>query len=351
MYCAVLKIVYLIILLLCVYNLRLLPCDIYISIFNIMRLTNVFFLRFPGKAMQKQKSKNKLKPRELNRKGAEKEGTDMDAFVNTVSAAKTAEIKQDNKEQHAPAPKDSNKEPGREISKDIKEKDNYESKKEKEILPVHPKTEKHASTEVSKDSTPVQQASHVVDKPPASKESSIKSEDSAFNAVVASPNDVVDHAAIIEEMHLEALVAQKNEENFKVSALHASNDEKATTTVTSAITEKKQEVEVSSGSGNAPAEVAAPSVNKAPLLKYLYKEGQWSPVNMSGRKSYDRDFLLRLQFDPNSKQKPANLPNLQAVLKDSLQVWSRYVFTYIILYVYSIAMFYLTSAFDFAEYA
>ncbi|XP_071572693.1 eukaryotic translation initiation factor 4 gamma isoform X3 [Temnothorax nylanderi] len=275
-----------------------------------------------GKAMQKQKSKNKLKPRDLNRKGAEKEGTDMDAFVNTVSAAKTVEIKQDNKEQHAPVSKDSNKEPGREISKDIKEKDNYESKKEKEkeILPVYAKTEKHASvTEVSKDSAPAQQASHVVDQPPTSKESSIKSEDSAFNALpIASPNDVVDHAAVIEEMHLEALVAQKNEENFKVSALHASNDENATT-VPSVITEKKQEVEVSSGSGNAPAEIAAPSGNKAPLLKYSYKEGQWSPVNVTGRKSYDRDFLLRLQFDPNSKLKPANLPNLQAVLKDSLQ--------------------------------
>lgn len=271
--------------------------------------------------MQKQKSKNKLKPRELNRKGAEKEGTDMDAFVNTVSAAKPAEIKQDNKEQHAPVPKDSNKEPSREISKDIKEKDNYESKKEKEILPVHAKTEKHVSTEVPKDETPVQQASHVVDKPPISKEPSIKSEDSTCNALPAvSPNDVVDHAAVIEEMHLEALVAQKNEENFKVSALHASNDEKATT-VTSVITEKKPEVEVSSSTANVPAEIVAPSVNKTPpLLKYLYKEDQWSPINMSGRKSYDRDFLLRLQFDPNSKLKPANLPNLQAVLKDSLQV-------------------------------
>lgn len=258
-----------------------------------------------------------MKPHELNRKGAEKEGTDMDAFVNTVSAAKPAEIKQDNKEQHAPVPKDSNKEPSREISKDMKEKDNYESKEEKEILPVHAKTEKHVSTEMPKDETPVQQASYVVDKPPISKEPSIKSENSTFNALPAvSPNDIVDHAAVIEEMHL---VAQKNEENFKVSTLHASNDEK-TTTVTSMITEKKPEVEVSSSTANVPVEIVAPSVNKTPLLKYLYKEGQWSPVNMSGRKSYDRDFLLRLQFDPNSKLKPANLPNLQAVLKDSLQV-------------------------------
>lgn len=287
--------------------------------------------------MQKAKSKNKLKPRELNRKGAEKEGTDMDAFVNTVSAVKTAEMKQE----HAPASKDSNKEPGREISKDIKEKDNYESKKEKEILPVH------AKTEMSKETASAQQASHVVDKPPTSKESSI-SEDSAFNTIpVASHNDVVDHAADIKEIHLEALVAQKNEENFKVSALLASNDEKAPT-ITSMIAEKKQEDEVSSGSGNVPTEIATPSANKAPLLKYFYKEGQWSPVNMSGRKSYDRDFLLRLQFDPNSKLKPANLPNLQAVLKDSLQVL--HFFTYIILHTYHYIITYL-SYLIFIEYA
>ncbi|KAL0133320.1 hypothetical protein PUN28_000815 [Cardiocondyla obscurior] len=282
-----------------------------------------------GKAMQKQKNKNKLKPRDLNRKGAEKEGTDMDAFVNTVSSVtKPAEIKQDNKEQHVPVSKDSNKEFSREMSKDIKEqKDNYELKKEKEkekeILPVHgQKTEKPASTEVSKDTVPAQQASHVVDKPPINKESSIKSEDSTFNASslpVASPNDVVDHAVVMEEMHLEALVAQKNEENFKVSALHASSNDEKASTVASVITEKKQEDEVPSGTDNAQAENAAPSANKTPSLKYVYKEGQWSPLNVTGRKSYDRDFLLRLQNDPNSKLKPANLPNLQAVLKDSLQ--------------------------------
>lgn len=278
--------------------------------------------------MQKQKSKNKLKPRELNRKGAEKEGTDMDAFVNPVSATKVAEIKQDNKDQHTPALKDSNKESGREISKDAKEKDNYESKKEKEILPVHPKVEKHVVAEVPKESTPVQ-VTHVVDKLPINKEvpkeSSPKIEDSAKSNVCNAqpkavvPNDVVDHALIKEEINLEALIAQKNEENFKVSALLASNDEKVTPTVTPAVIEKKQqqEVEVLNSGNNASTEITTP---KQPQLKYTYKEDQWSPINTSGKKIYDREFLMKLQYDPNSKIKPPNLPNLQAVLKDTIQV-------------------------------
>ncbi|XP_012235318.2 eukaryotic translation initiation factor 4 gamma 3 isoform X2 [Linepithema humile] len=283
-----------------------------------------------GKAMQKQKSKNKLKPYELNRKGAEKEGTDMDAFVNPVSATKVAEIKQDNKDQHTPALKDSNKESGREISKDIKEKDNYESKKEKEILPVHPKVEKHVVAEVPKESAPVQ-AAHVVDKLPINKEvpkeSSPKIEDSAKSNVCNAqpkaavvPNDVVDHALIKEEINLEALVAQKNEENFKVSALLASNDEKVTPTVMpAAVIEKKQqlqEVEAPSGGSNASTEITTP---RQPQLKYTYKEDQWSPINTTGKKIYDRDFLMKLQHEPNSKIKPPNLPNLQAVLKDTIQ--------------------------------
>ncbi|KAL6431458.1 hypothetical protein ACFW04_007220 [Cataglyphis niger] len=274
-----------------------------------------------GKAMQKQKSKNKLKPRELNRKGAEKEGTDMDAFVNnTVSTAKTTEVKQDNKEQHVPAPRDSNKEPAREISKDIKEKDNYESKKE--ILPVHSvKAEKLAPAEVPKESAPVQMLPQSVDKLSTSKESSPKKEDNVKSNTQF--DDVVDHAFIeenaepVEPVVLDPLVAQKNEENFKASAFHASNDEKPATIVTPTITEKKQQ-EVKTPSSNAsPNEVSA--TPRQPSLKYDYKKDQWSPTNLSGKKIYDRDFLMKLQFEPNSRIKPPNLPNLQAVLKDSLQ--------------------------------
>lgn len=288
--------------------------------------------------MQKQKSKNKLKPRELNRKGAEKEGTDMDAFVNTAPAApKTTEIKQDtNKEsQSVPVPpKDSNKESVREI-KDMKEKDNYESKKEKDILSVS-KNEKHELVELSKESASVQQQAPsppVVDKlPPTNKEmlkettppktgdnaakplSSVCNLQQPKAAVAAAPavptvvpNDVVDHAKIKEDINLEILVAQKNEENSKVSALCTSNEEEEKPTAASA-DDMKQDVEIK--------DLSSETASKGPVLKYTYKEDQWSPINTAGKKMYDRDFLMKLQFDANSKVKPPNLPDLEIVLKD-----------------------------------
>lgn len=43
---------------------------------------------------------------------------------------------------------------------------------------------------------------------------------------------------------------------------------------------------------------------------------QWSPINQDGMKKYSRDFLLKLQSEAMSKPKPANLPDLEIVLKD-----------------------------------
>nr|XP_042899428.1 LOW QUALITY PROTEIN: eukaryotic translation initiation factor 4 gamma 3 [Parasteatoda tepidariorum] len=54
-------------------------------------------------------------------------------------------------------------------------------------------------------------------------------------------------------------------------------------------------------------------------LKYSYKEDQWSPVNIEGKKQYDRDFLLQLQCQPSSLVKPQNLPNLD-VIKDKAHI-------------------------------
>ncbi|XP_076249202.1 eukaryotic translation initiation factor 4 gamma [Calliopsis andreniformis] len=275
-----------------------------------------------GKAMQKQKSKNKLKPRDLNRKGAEKEGTDMDAFVNTVPPAKT-ETKQETKESPLPPAKDSNKEGTRELTKDIKEKDNYESKKEKEAAPVHTKTEKHVAAapttpEIPKESSTPAQQMPVIEKLPSNKETvkepSPKIEDSNKSSVCNTqaksvPNDVVDHAKVKEESDVEAIVAQKNEENSKVSAIRAFSEEKSAA-APPAVIEKPTENE------SPPAQTETPVTNQI-TLKYKYKDDQWSPINKSGKRVYGREFLIRLQDDPNSKIKPANLPDLDVVLKDS----------------------------------
>jgi len=46
-----------------------------------------------------------------------------------------------------------------------------------------------------------------------------------------------------------------------------------------------------------------------------YKDDQWSPANKDGKKQYDRDFLMKLQTNPLSLQKPGTLPeNMEVIL-------------------------------------
>ncbi|KAH8042107.1 hypothetical protein HPB51_021191 [Rhipicephalus microplus] len=58
---------------------------------------------------------------------------------------------------------------------------------------------------------------------------------------------------------------------------------------------------------------------KGPVLKYSYREDQWSPLNPEGRKQYDRQFLLMLQGEPMSLKKPFGLPNLDVIKDTAMQ--------------------------------
>ncbi len=81
-----------------------------------------------------------------------------------------------------------------------------------------------------------------------------------------------------------------------------------------------ESAEVEDSSASEPATAAGPDpdvkqepVDAKPKLKYAYKEDQWSPINMEGKKQYDRDFLLQLRKDPLSVERPLNLPNMEIV--------------------------------------
>jgi len=50
-------------------------------------------------------------------------------------------------------------------------------------------------------------------------------------------------------------------------------------------------------------------------LKYKYNEEQWSPLNLAGKKQYEREFLIQLQYDEMSQIKPENLPDMD-IIKD-----------------------------------
>uniref|UniRef100_A0A8D9EQJ7 Eukaryotic translation initiation factor 4 gamma 3 n=1 Tax=Cacopsylla melanoneura TaxID=428564 RepID=A0A8D9EQJ7_9HEMI len=66
-----------------------------------------------------------------------------------------------------------------------------------------------------------------------------------------------------------------------------------------------------------PAPIAQQTAPPPPRLKHVYQQDQWSPINQDGVKKYSRDFLLELQDESMSKPKPANLPDLEIVLKDT----------------------------------
>lgn len=281
-----------------------------------------------GKATQKQKAKRGyLKNKDLNRKGAEKEGTDMDAFVNTAPPPAKPEVKQTEpaKQQENKETSPHLKESEKESAKDVKDEENAkESKKEAESK-LALKIEQ-AAPEASKDNTPVH--TPTTEKLPLSvvqnnKESSKEStptieetctiEEPSRMPVKTIANDVVDfiNAEPSWPTPESAIVAQKNEENVKVSALRASSE-----------TPEETAPEVQKESENQEPEQNDSTAKDPPPLKYTYRDDQWSPLNKSGKKVYDREFLYKLQNDPNSKIKPLNLPDLEVVLKDNSRVSS-----------------------------
>ena len=61
-------------------------------------------------------------------------------------------------------------------------------------------------------------------------------------------------------------------------------------------------------------EIRGESVQPKPKPKYQYSGNQWSPLNPEGKKQYDRNFLLKLQYEPTSMTRPVNLPALPDII-------------------------------------
>ena len=58
---------------------------------------------------------------------------------------------------------------------------------------------------------------------------------------------------------------------------------------------------------------------------------QWSPINPQGKKQYDRQFLLRMQYSAECLEKPADLPWLPDVILNEVcyQGYAIRLFVYI----------------------
>lgn len=251
----------------------------------------------------------------------------MDAFVNAVPPPVKQEVKHiDYKE--ATIARDSNKDSAiKEITKDIKEKDNYESKKDlRTSVPQQNERLTPVSSEAPSAQVPLEtvaaassltttpaQNNKVTEAALSNDESSTGSLDSATNSTTTPlQNDVVDHAIAKEDVDIDAIVAQKNEENSKYSRLCAG--EETPSVVASSVIDKQNETE-SSNQNDVSATTNSTAVNPpAPSLKYSYESENWSPINQLGKKVYGRELLMALQEDPQSKIKPPNLPDMDVVL-------------------------------------
>jgi len=60
--------------------------------------------------------------------------------------------------------------------------------------------------------------------------------------------------------------------------------------------------------------VSDESVQPKPEPKYQYSEDQWPPLNPEGKKQYNRNFLLKLQYEPLSMTRPVNLATLPNII-------------------------------------
>ncbi|XP_063978604.1 eukaryotic translation initiation factor 4 gamma 1-like isoform X2 [Diachasmimorpha longicaudata] len=264
-----------------------------------------------GKGTQKQKTK-KPKSRDLNRKGAEKEGTDMDAFSVPQPVKPNTKIEQDNIHENLPMKAVGSTETRNENS--VKGNDISEGKPD-----VQPESMIQADQEVIKsekieETSQIQQQQlekNIQNHKDVSKEATPTIEDSNKSSIVPEKctNDVVDHANMTDVSEVEAIVAQKNEENAKVSGLPRIPSEPKTTSVI----DKQNENEPPNQS----------DVKASVQLKYQYEDDQWSPKNITGKKRYGRDLLMKLQEDPKSRIRPTNLHDLDVVLKDSTRQSTR----------------------------
>ncbi|XP_037513259.1 eukaryotic translation initiation factor 4 gamma 1 isoform X4 [Rhipicephalus sanguineus] len=257
---------------------------------------------------ESRKSAKKKKMKEWNKKGENKEGGDMDAFV-------------DKEEQSAAQPS---------VAAAVAPEAPARTPTPPMRLSPAPPTS--VATPAVAAVTP---AATGPTSPPAA-EPAPAAPAAALATAPTSP-DQTDSSAGEDEQHRKA-VKMKNEENLRVSREAAAvtptatgdglekGDAEANEDVSEAPASCPAE-DMEDGEENEEAEEEDEEENgskesgdaKAPVLKYSYREDQWSPLNPEGRKQYDRQFLLMLQGEPMSLKKPFGLPNLDVIKDTAMQ--------------------------------
>jgi len=87
--------------------------------------------------------------------------------------------------------------------------------------------------------------------------------------------------------------------------------------MTNGIAHEENDEETLASDVNAEESKSPPLVNGVRLPQLPYRDDQWSPANTEGKKQYDRDFLLQLQKNPLSLQKPEKMPDMEIILPEA----------------------------------
>lgn len=220
-----------------------------------------------GKALSRPKQKKKANLKELNRRGQEKEGgSDMDAFTSLPPMpVATNASSLDSKASSSPP------------STPLVQQSEVVAPQPVDQAPV---VNQQPPTVITQQQPPL--PSPTVPDSPTIPQATIIPPPVINKNVDNEQDEGVGEEEVAEEV--EIMVAVKNEENSKASAATKEkvNDADEKIVIETTVIER----------------------SKPPVLKYTYKEDQWSPLNPEGKKVYDRDFLLGLRTEALSIKRP-----------------------------------------------
>ncbi|KAJ8665621.1 hypothetical protein QAD02_007283, partial [Eretmocerus hayati] len=238
--------------------------------------------------MQKQKHKAKVKGRESNRRNVAKNEVEEKTHASPIQL--DSNLVETRVITDIPPPIATSNEQNANALREDGDKDNYGNRTQGTASPEHQLVKEDVThSDTCMDNQSVEEVTQ-------EERGNVLDDPKDMNTA-----DTVDHVVIpdskVEKGVLSSIVSLKNEENSRVSSSSVPSrglDDSATVSVP----------------------VISSSSLKEGSLKYTYPDGQWSPMNTSGKKVYGREFLMKLQSDPKSKIKPINLPDLEVVLKD-----------------------------------
>ncbi|NWW06064.1 IF4G3 factor, partial [Oreocharis arfaki] len=125
-------------------------------------------------------------------------------------------------------------------------------------------------------------------------------EEPSGDKVLESDQEKISHGLQLEREPLELKPVKPVEENGEQEAEPVRNGAES----------------VSEGEGTDANSGCTESSGEGPL--YQYKPEQWKPLDPEGKKQYDREFLLDIQFMPACIQKPEGLPPISDVVLDKI---------------------------------